>query len=175
MGGLDSDITAPLLVETLRQRYKIPDTWTEIEARKVIGLLYEMSLRKYIPSLSMYVFLPDASEEEISAIVELNIPGMKVEVTTVRQYSTVYAAHILGYVGAMSESQWEQYKNIDGYEMDAEIGQDGLEAAYEQYLRIRVLAAKGFSHGKGGEDMAAGAASREYDAKRHVHSLAVRE
>ncbi len=134
MGGLDSDITAPLLVETLRQRYKIPDSWTEEEARQVIGLLYEMSLRKYISSLSMYVFLPDASEEQLSAIVELNIPGMTVEVTTVRQYNTMYAAHILGYVGAMSATQWEYYKNIPGYEMDAEVGQDGLEAAYEEYL-----------------------------------------
>ncbi len=134
MGGLDSDISAPLLVETLRQRYRIPDTWTEEEARSVIGLLYEMSLRKYINSLSMYVFLPDASEEELAAIVELNIPGMKVEITTVRQYNTVYAAHILGYVGAMSPAQWEYYKDIPGYEMDAEVGQDGLEAAYEEYL-----------------------------------------
>jgi len=131
---IDSDITAPLLVEKLRDRYDIPPEWTDDEARKVIGLLYEMTLRKCVGSLSTFVFLTDASDEELSAIVELNIPGMKVEASTVREYNTVYAAHILGYVGAMNAEQWEYYKNIPGYEMDAEVGQDGLEKAYEQYL-----------------------------------------
>ena len=133
LGGLDSDITAPLLVEKLRERYDIPPEWTDDEARKVIGLLYEMSLRKCISSLPTFVFLTDASDEELSAIVELNIPGMKVEASTVREYNTKYAAHILGYVGSMNPDQWEYYKTL-GYEMDAEVGQDGLEAAYEEYL-----------------------------------------
>jgi len=134
LDGIDSDITAPLLVQKLRERYKIPGEWTDDEARKVIGLLYEMTLRKCVGSLPTYVFLSDASEEELSAIVELNIPGMKVEYSTVREYNTKYAAHILGYVGAMNAKQWEYYKEIPGYEMDAEVGQDGLEKVYEQYL-----------------------------------------
>ena len=134
MGGLDSDITAPYLVNKLRERYKIPAEWTDDEARKVIGLRYEMTLRQCVSSLSTYVFLTDASDEELSAIVELNIPGMKVEASTVREYNTKYAAHILGYVGAMDAEQWEYYQTIPGYDMDAEVGQDGLEAAYEEYL-----------------------------------------
>ena len=71
-----------------------------------------------------------------SMLLELNIPGLVVEASTVREYSTEYAAHILGYVGAMSPEQWEYYKTIDGYEMDAEVGQDGLEKAYEEYKKI---------------------------------------
>ncbi len=134
MGGLDSDITAPLLVDKLRDMYKIPAEWTDDEARKVIGLLYEMTLRKCVSSLPMFVFIADAGDAELSAIVELNVPGMKVEASTVREYNTQYAAHILGYVGAMDAEQWEYYKNLPGYDMDAEVGQDGLEAAYEEYL-----------------------------------------
>lgn len=134
MGGLDSDITAPLLIEKLRDRYDIPAEWTDEEARLVIGLRYEMALRNCVPSLSSYVFMADADDETLSAIVELNIPGMNVEASTVREYNTKYAAHILGFVGAMNPEQWEYYKNIEGYEMDTEIGQDGLEAAYEEYL-----------------------------------------
>ena len=134
MGGLDSDITAPLLVDKLRDKYDIPAEWTDDEARKVIGILYEMTLRKCVGSLPTFVFIADASDEELSAIVELNIPGMKVEASTVREYNTKYAAHILGYVGAMNAEQWEYYKTIPGYDMDAQVGQDGLEAAYEEYL-----------------------------------------
>ena len=134
LGGLDSDITAPLLVDKLRDIYDIPAEWTDDEARKVIGLLYEMTLRKAVKELATYVFMVDASDEDLSAIVELNIPGMKVEASTVRECAAPYAAHILGYVGPMSAEQWKYYEKIPGYEMDAEVGQDGLEAVYEEYL-----------------------------------------
>jgi len=132
-GGLDSDITAPLLVEKLRERYNLPASWTDDDARKVIGLYYELQLRRCV-NISNYVFITDASDEALAAVVELNIPGMNVEASTVREYNTKYAAHILGFVGPMNAQQWETYKDIEGYEMDTEIGQDGLEAAYEQYL-----------------------------------------
>lgn len=134
MEGLDSDITAPLLVERLRERYDIPPEWTEEEARRVIGLRYEMDLRGCVSSLSNYVFLTDVSDEELSAIVELSIPGMIVEASTVREYNTKYAAHILGFVGPMNAEQWELYKDNPDYSMDSEIGQDGFEAAFEEYL-----------------------------------------
>ena len=133
-GDLDSDITAPLLVQKLREIYELPEDLTDDEARKIIGLRYEMSLRNCVPSLSNYVFMEDADDETLSTIVELNIPGLTVEPSTVREYNTSYAAHILGHVGAMSEEQWEYYQNVPGYEMDTLIGQSGLESAYEEYL-----------------------------------------
>ena len=133
-GGLDSDITAPLLIEKLREVYKFPDEWTDNEVRKIIGLRYELSLRNCVPSLSNYVFLTDATDEQLAMIVELNIPGMRGEASTIREYSTKYAAHVLGHVGAMNAEQWEHYKQIPGYEMDTMVGQSGLEYAYEEYL-----------------------------------------
>lgn len=132
--GLDSDITAPLLIERLREIYEIPEEWTEEEARLVLGIWYELDLRGCVQSLSNYVFMADVDDAELSAVVELNIPGMNVEHTTVREYDTKYAAHILGFVGPMNAEQWEKYKDVEGYSMDAEIGQDGLEAAFEEYL-----------------------------------------
>ena len=132
--SLDSDITAPLLIENLRNRYELPETWTDDEARLVIGLVYELMLRNCVPSLPVYEFISDADDDSLSAVVELNVPGMRVEATSVREYYTDCAAHILGYVGAMSPSQWEYYQNIDGYEMDAMVGQSGFEAAFEEYL-----------------------------------------
>ncbi|MBR7122569.1 MAG: hypothetical protein IKC95_03870 [Oscillospiraceae bacterium] len=131
---LDSDITAPLLIKRLRDLYKIPAHWSEEDARRVIGLRYEMDLRGCVGTLSNHVFLSDVSDAHLSTLVEMNIPGLMVEKTTVREYCTVYASHILGFVGPMNKEQWEQYKNIDGYSMDTEIGQSGLEAAFEQYL-----------------------------------------
>lgn len=132
-GAMDSDISAPLLIRMLRESYKIPEDWSDDDARLVIGVRYELTLRNHT-NLPMYVFVPDVEDEDLSTILELNTPGLNVEPSTVREYHTQYAAHILGFVGAMDKEQWEHYKTIDGYEMDTEIGQSGLEAAFEEYL-----------------------------------------
>ena len=132
-GNVDSDISAPLLMEQLRKSYRIPEEWSDEDARAVIGLRYELTLRN-VTNLPTYVLLEDASEAVLTAVLALDVPGMTVEASAVREYSTRYAAHILGYVGAMSADQWEHYKEIDGYEMDALVGQSGLEKAFESYL-----------------------------------------
>ena len=131
---LDSDMTAPLLMEVLRERYKIPTEWTPDEARAAIGLLYEFDLRD-VAGLANYVFIEDISDDNLAEILELNIPGLNVESSTVREYYTKYAAHILGFTGAMDAADWEYYKTLNGtYNMDAVIGQSGLEEAFEEYL-----------------------------------------
>ena len=137
--GIDSDITAPLLMQTMRKRYKIPDEWSDADARAVIGLRYEFDLRGVV-NLASYIFVEDVSDEHLSALLELNTPGLMVEASTVREYYTSYAAHILGTMGAMTNKQWEKvkeaYKNGEGpeYYMDAQMGQSGFEAAFEKYL-----------------------------------------
>ena len=131
--NLDSDITAPLLMQKLRESYFIPEDWSDADARAVLGLRYELSLRMCVPSLSNYIFLEDISNEILAAALELGVPGLSVEASSVRQYNTPYAAHVLGYVGAMSADQWEYYKN-EGYSMDALVGQDGFEQAFESHL-----------------------------------------
>ncbi len=129
---LDSDISAPLLMEQLRERYKIPDEWSDEDARAIIGLRYEFDLRG-ITNLSNYIFIQDVSEANLSALLELNIPGLMVEASTVREYYTTYAAHILGSVGAIDSDEWDYYDDL-GYAMDAFVGKSGFEEAFEQDL-----------------------------------------
>ena len=137
--SMDSDITAPLLVETLKARYKIPAEWSDADARAVVGMRYEFDLRGVV-NLPTYTFLEDVSDEDLSALLELNIPGLMVESSTVREYYTPYAAHILGTMGAITKEQWDkvdyaqQYEGGPKYYMDAQVGQSGFEAAFEQYL-----------------------------------------
>ena len=128
----DPDITAPLLIEKMRERYKIPETWTEEEARAVIGLRYEFDLRG-VSNLASYVFISDVSSDNLAALLELNTPGLMVESSTVREYHTTYGAHILGYMGSMDAEDWAKYKE-QKYSMDAQIGQAGFEEAFEEYL-----------------------------------------
>jgi len=140
-GGLDSDITAPLLMRKLREHYKIPEEWSEEDARAVIGLRYELDLRQGgTTNLASYVFLADADGETLAAVLELNIPGLRTEASSVRVYNTEYGAHILGYLGSVTKDQWADYKDLKDengnalYSMDAIVGQDGLEEAFEQIL-----------------------------------------
>ena len=128
----DPDVTAPLLIEKMRELYKIPEEWTEEEARAVIGLRYEFDLRG-VTNLPSYVFISDVDSENLAAILELNTPGLMVESSTVREYHTTYGAHILGYMGAMTENEWQEYKKL-GYSMDADVGKSGFEQAFETYL-----------------------------------------
>lgn len=130
---VDSDISANRLMKTLRSRYSIPEEWTDNEARRVIGLRYELALRSDITNLPSYEFIVDVTDQNMTAILELNVPGLTAEVSTVREYYTKYAAHVLGYVGKMNGDEWELYKD-QGYEMDAYVGKAGLEKAYESQL-----------------------------------------
>ncbi len=129
---LDSDISATLLVQTLRERYDIPEEWSDAEARGVIGIRYEFDLRG-VTNLSNYVFIEDISDENRAILQELNIPGLMVEASTVREYYTKYAAHILGFVGSIDADEWPQYKD-KGYSMDAMVGKNGFEQAFEEEL-----------------------------------------
>jgi penicillin-binding protein 2 len=85
--GLDSDITAPLLIQKLRDVYKIPSDWSDEDARAVIGLRYELDLRN-VTNLSSYIFIEDVSDENLAVLLELNVPGLMVEASTVREYHT---------------------------------------------------------------------------------------
>ena len=130
---IDSDISASRLMEALRDRYKIPEDWSDADARAVIGLRYELKLRTDITNLSSYVFIEDVPDDILNAILELNVPGLDAQASTKREYYTTYAAHILGTCSAMDSDEWKVYKE-KGYKMDDKVGKSGLEKAFEEYL-----------------------------------------
>ncbi len=132
-GGIDSDISAELLIKTLRKSYKIPAEWSDEDARLVLGLRYELTLRNSVTNLPNYIFIEDVSKDDMATIMELAVPGLKVETSTVREYHTKYAAHVLGYIGKMNSTQMEHYTQL-GYPRDALVGQSGFELAFEDYL-----------------------------------------
>ena len=128
----DADVSAAQLIKLMRARFRIPNDWTDEDVRDVLGLRYELDLRNY-SSLPTYTLLSDVDAAQLAALMELNVPGMQVQASTVREYNTTYAAHILGRIGAMSPEEWEVYKE-KGYAMDAYVGKDGLEKAFEEEL-----------------------------------------
>ncbi|MBQ1371733.1 MAG: hypothetical protein IIY70_02260, partial [Oscillospiraceae bacterium] len=128
----DSDISAAQLIKLMRKKFRIPNDWSDEEVRGVLGLRYELDLRNY-SSLDTYTLLSDVDATQLAALMELNTPGMQVQASTVRELNTNYAAHILGRTAAMDPDEWEIYKG-EGYAMDAFVGKDGLEKAFEKDL-----------------------------------------
>ena len=131
---IDSDISAPRLMEKLKKYCKIPKEWSDEDARRVLGLRYELALRTEITNLPSYIFIENVDDQSLNAISELNIPGLEPEASTIRVYNTKYAAHILGTMGKIDAENWPEYE-AKGYPMDAYVGTSGFELAFEEELR----------------------------------------
>jgi penicillin-binding protein 2 len=130
----DTDISAATLMRNLRADYKIPDDWTPEQVYKVLSVRYELELRSIDGvGLENYTLATDVDAQDLASVMELGVPGVVVESGTVREYNTKYAAHLLGFIGAMDPDQYQTYKD-EGYAMNALVGQSGAELAFEQYL-----------------------------------------
>jgi len=66
-----------------------------------------------------------------------NLPGIDLEAQPVRDYPRhAEGAHAFGYVGRISAEEYERLRTR-GYSPNDVVGKDGLEAAYDAYLRGR--------------------------------------
>ena len=135
---LDENSTAVELMSYMRTRYGIDNSYTAEEMRIIAGVRYSINVR-YAVNTADYIFVEDASMGLISSIMEQKLAGIEVDRAYVREYSTEYAAHILGYTGLMTQEEYERYSLLN-YANDAMVGKDGIEYAFESYL-----------HGKDGE------------------------
>ena len=93
-----------------------PEYWGHgpTDARTIAGILYELYYRARINSWPPYTFATDVSIDFITRVKELNLPGVEIETTSVRKYNTEYAAHLLGYTGAITSETWPTYKEKAG-------------------------------------------------------------
>lgn len=132
---LPQDPSAAELVRSLRTWFEVDETVGEAEGRALVGVLYELFLRsRDIYTGSSYVFAQDVDIGFITVVKERQLTGVKIETATVREYNTQYAAHILGQVGSISPGELDYYRER-GYSMNAIVGKDGVEQAFEEILR----------------------------------------
>ena len=129
---VDEEITAVELMAFFRARYNIDSTYDNEQTRKIAGMRYAINSR-YIVASSEYIFVEDASLALITRLLESDFPGVEVKTSYVREYNTTGAAHILGYIGLMNDEEYTIYKT-KGYPMDAKVGKEGAEVAFESYL-----------------------------------------
>ena len=141
------DRSAAEVMDWMRSHYSIPEDYTPAQARLAIGVRWELELRTLFGIVD-YVFAAGLDQEMIAAVSERCYPGVSVTVGSRRAYRTPYAAHLLGRIGPMDKEQVEKYTAL-GYPMNALVGQDGAEGAFEEYLhgfdgkRVTVRSADG--------------------------------
>ena len=125
---LSPSLTSRQLLEELRTLFHIDDSYNETQARLIAGVRYELRSR------SSYVFAEDVSTELISRITDGDFSGVTTGQDSLRQYNTIYAAHILGRISRIYAENWADYRD-KGYSMDALVGESGVEKAFEDWLR----------------------------------------
>jgi len=133
LGLTDTRPSAYTLLRLLRRYFQVDSALSMDEARKLIGVRYELAVRTIV-NTSAYVFAEDVPVELISILYDGNYEGAVVLSSAVRQYDTDAAAHVLGYTGSLSGDEYNTLKE-QGYRYDDVIGKDGAEKAFESYLR----------------------------------------
>ena len=137
--ALTTDTDPPLspeaLLSRLRAEFKADEDLTDTEARKLVGLRYCLAVTK-LNQLSTAAIASDISVELIAELKDGAYAPIHIGTSSVREYQTDAAAHILGRVTKIPRERWNEYKE-KGYAMNAYVGYDGVELAFEDYLRGR--------------------------------------
>lgn len=102
-------------------RSELDDRWNKIKGRA-----------KYYP----IVLASNISRDQVEIIEEnrLRLPGVEIEMKPVREYSSdLLAAHLLGYIGEVSEDEMNK-KGFEEYNPGDYIGKNGIERSWELEL-----------------------------------------
>ena len=126
--------SADAFLDKLRAYYEVDPLLPDNEARALVGVRYELSLRSREVTYNAYVFAQDVEMSFIVQVKEADLPGVNIDTTTVREYNTAYAAHLLGRVGLMSRAEWDNVYQALDYPYNASVGKEGAELAFESYL-----------------------------------------
>lgn len=131
---LEKGISAEKCFEDLRKNYEIDKNLSDSEARKIFVIRNEIATNGFTRYLPIKV-ASGISEETIAYVEEAGIPGVDISSESERYYPNGdTACHILGYMGAISESEAEYYVEEKGYSASDLVGKDGIEAALEEEL-----------------------------------------
>ncbi len=117
------------------------------DAIKILSVRYNMR-KNLFDADSPYTFAQDISADVMTVVNEraANMPGVRVDVTTTREYPDgALAPHIIGRTGRLTQDQYDSFKeednlfdmedNLSGYSFDDTMGQNGIEYALEDTLR----------------------------------------
>ena len=131
---LDPNSSIQDVMEYFIKKYAINEE-NIILARKIISIRYEITTKGY-SSTKPLELAENVSREVIAKISEQNsrFPGVTISTKTTRKYNyNNLASHIIGYIGKISEKEYNESSDI--YNNDDYVGRTGIESSFETYLR----------------------------------------
>ena len=132
-----TDLNAREAFMALRQKYSIDEELTNKQARKIFAVREEIKNIGYNKYRSSTI-ARGVCDETVAYIEEMQdeLRGVEIASESVRYYPNgSLLSHVLGYMGSISDSQYEEYVTEKGYSADDLIGKDGIEATMESKLR----------------------------------------
>ena len=130
----DINMTIATLATTLEVRPEM--LWQRLFHHHNVNYENFAQLQTYEP-YGPVILASDLKTWQMARLAEAqpDLPGVDLEEQPVRNYPYgTLAANLFGYVGQISESEYEQLK-ADHYTQNDVIGKDGVEATYDQYLK----------------------------------------
>lgn len=138
----EKNSTAKDVVNYLKKEvFEISDGYSAEDELKILACRYKLWMNRYqqyVPVTIAY----DVSEESNAAINEHGdeLMGIDVSVKSLRRYNDAkYFAHIIGYVGSISDEEMKEYNaslsDEEKYIGDEMVGKTGVEQYCESYLR----------------------------------------
>lgn len=131
---IDENYSAEQAFYYLKDDYEIQTENIET-ARKIMAVRYEITRNGYSATRSVKI-ASDISRESAVKIREQNskLAGMNIITEPIVKYTSgALASHILGYVGAIDEEEYDTRK--DTYRNDDVIGKNGIQSILEGYLK----------------------------------------
>lgn len=128
-----SSLSAGQMVDKMRGDFGIDASYSDTDARLILSVRYELAVRKLLDSPDSYVLADGIDVNLISQIADGSYLGAVTGTSSAREYQTTDAAHILGRIGRIWAEEYAELAK-QGYSMDALVGKDGVEKAFEQYL-----------------------------------------
>lgn len=131
---IDAGVSAKDCFKQLRENYEIDKSLSDKEARKIFIIRNEIATNGFTRYQPIKI-ASDICEKTIVFIEESGIKGAEIASESRRYYPHKdMACHILGYMGAISESEAGYYVDKLGYSASDLVGKDGIEAAMEEKL-----------------------------------------
>ena len=126
-----SGVSPEKIYALLCAEFDIPENLDAARCRELVGFRYSLATAK-LDGDGTFLFASGVDVALISLLKDGDYGGVRVGTSTVREYQTDAAAHILGRVGKIQN--WDEYKD-KGYAWNDLVGLDGVEYAFEEYLR----------------------------------------
>ncbi len=136
---LSENTDARTFADYLLKRWKLVDAdgayvYGEEGTYTLLSRRYDMEYLQFGPE-KQYVLSEKSSMAAISSVLELNLRGITTKIDSERVYDYPgYMSHILGRCAKIPSDKLDYYISL-GYSMDATVGIDGVELAFENYLR----------------------------------------